>query len=116
MFWQKNQLKYEIVAALARVYLPVPATSAPSERIWSRASRILSLRRARLKDDLVSSMMFVKENINFLHKHYIDLVKEERDEHLHASIHQELEFLPPLELQNDTDELDVGQDDHLLNF
>jgi len=30
-------------------------------------------------------MMFVRENIKFLHKHYIDLVKEERDEHLHTS-------------------------------
>ncbi len=116
MFWQNNQVKYEFVAALARIYLPIPATSAPSERIWSRASRILSLRRARLKDDLVSRMMFVKENINFLRKHYVDLVKEERDEHLHASIHQELEFLPPLELPPALDELEVGQDDHLLNF
>ena len=115
-FWEKNQLKYEVVASLAHLYLPIPATSAPSERIWSRASRILSLRRARLKDDLVSRMMFVRENIKFLHKHYIDLVKEERDEHLHTLIHHELQYLPPLELEDDEKELDVGQDDHLLNF
>ena len=90
-FWEQNQFKYEVVVALARLYLPIPATSAPSERIWSRASRILSLRRARLKDDLVSRMLFVRENIKFFHKHYIDLVKEERDEHLHTLIHHELQ-------------------------
>jgi len=49
-------------------------------------------------------------------KHYIDLVKEERDEHLHTLIHNELQYLPHLELENDEKELDVGQDDHLLNF
>jgi len=92
MFWQKKQMKYETVTALAHVYLPILATPTPSKRIWSRASRILSLCWALLKDDLLSRMIFVRENINFLHKHYIDLVKEERDEHLHASIHHELEF------------------------
>jgi len=61
-------------------------------------------------------MMFVRENIKFLHKHYIYLVKEERNEHLHILIHHDLEYLPPLELENNEKDLDVGQDDHLLSF
>jgi hypothetical protein len=47
--WRRDQLKYPYPARLAGLYLAVPATSAPSERIWSRASRILILKRANLK-------------------------------------------------------------------
>jgi hypothetical protein len=57
------------VANLAHKYLAMPATSAPSERIWSHAARILSLCHAHLKDDLVGLMMLIKENSKFLHKH-----------------------------------------------
>jgi hypothetical protein len=35
-------------------------SSAPSERVWSRLARILSLRRAHLSDDLIGRMMYVK--------------------------------------------------------
>jgi len=55
-----------------------------------------------------SPMMFVRENIKILHKHYIDLAKLESDEHLHNLIHHELEFLPPLELENDEKEMLVA--------
>jgi hypothetical protein len=44
-WWKRNQLKYPYLARLARLYLAVPAMSAPSERIWSRASRILTLKK-----------------------------------------------------------------------
>jgi hypothetical protein len=45
-WWKRNQVKYPYLARLARLYLAVPATSAPSERIWSRTSRNLTLKRA----------------------------------------------------------------------
>ena len=49
MWWKENTVKHDLVASLARLYLAVPATSAPSGRVWSRAARILSFRRARLR-------------------------------------------------------------------
>jgi hypothetical protein len=52
------------------VFLALPRKSALSERIWSRATRVFPLRRARLDYKLVSCMMFVKENANFLRNHY----------------------------------------------
>ncbi len=52
-WWKRNQLKYSYLARLARLYHAVPATSAPSERIWSRASRILTLKRANLKPKVI---------------------------------------------------------------
>ena len=66
--------------------------------------------------DTKKSSNYWKYFAEFNPKHYIDLVKEERDEHLHTLIHHELQYSPPLELENDEKELDVGQDDHLLNF
>jgi hypothetical protein len=107
-WWSVSGSKYLLVADLARIFLAIPATSAPSERIWSRAARILSLRRARLNDKLVSRMMFVKENAKFLHKHYCELAKQEREEHLHQLVGLELQYLPPLK---EDAPLDVGKDD-----
>jgi len=115
-WWSTNALKYTLVAELARIFLAIPATSAPSERVWIRASRILSLRRARLKDKLVSRMMFVKENAKFLHKHYCALAKQEREPHLHHLVELELEYLPPWKEQEKQIPLDVGKDDCDLEF
>ena len=109
-------VKYNLVAHLTRLYLAIPATSVPSERIWNRESRILTLKRASLKEDLVARMMFVREDIRCLRKHYVDLAKTEREVDLHDLIQHELEYLPPLEEDEDENKIDVGQDDHLLDF
>lgn len=116
-WWKNNMVRYELVAHLARLYLAIPATSAPSERIWSRAARILTLKRARLKEEVVERMMYVRENIRYLRKHYVELAKVGREPHLHDLVQFELQYLPSLNaVSDDEDKLDVGQDDHLLNF
>lgn len=47
--WWKQRLKcYPHLAALARIILAAPATSAPSERIFSVATNIVSKKRSRL--------------------------------------------------------------------
>ncbi len=50
--WWKKSTKFPLLATLAHEYLAIHATSAPSERIWSRASRVLSLKRASLKPEV----------------------------------------------------------------
>jgi hypothetical protein len=40
-WWKGNERKFPILAKLARMYLAIQATSAPSERIFSVASRII---------------------------------------------------------------------------
>ncbi len=97
IWWKANEGKYAYVAVLAKKYLAIPATSAPSERIWSRASRILSLRRARLNDDIVSRIMYTKENLRFLHKHYVTLAKKEADDSLHKMLELDVKYLPPID-------------------
>lgn len=115
-WWKVNFGKYPFVANAARKYLPITATSAPSERVWSRAARILTLKRARLNEDLVERMMVIKENVRFLRKHCRSMLrKETKDQHLHCLIDLQVQFLPDLGDVED-DDIDVGQNDGTLDF
>ena len=109
MWWKKNESSFTNLARLARMFLAIPATSAPSERIWSRVSRILCLQRASLKPEVAQRMMFVKENLHILRKHYRALALADRDNN---------DFLVELEMSylfgdddNKDAEIDVGQSD-----
>lgn len=59
-WWKTKEEIYPTLAPLARKYLAVQATSASSERLFSTAGNIVTVKRARLTDDNV-------ENIAFLH-------------------------------------------------
>jgi len=54
--------KYPILARLARIYLAVPATSTPSERLFSDAGNLLTSKRSRINAELFKRMMFLKRN------------------------------------------------------
>ena len=58
---------------LAEQYLAIPATSAPSERAFSTAGNLVTMRRCRLKPDLVQACVFLNENIGLAR----ELMKEE---------------------------------------
>jgi hypothetical protein len=64
-WWRDRQTKLPILAMLARMYLCIPATSAPSERIFSMASRLINKRRARLTPENAGRMIFVNRNLGW---------------------------------------------------
>jgi hypothetical protein len=99
------------LARLARLYLAVPATPAPLERICSRALRILTLKRANLKAKLSQRMMFITENLSGLHKYYGSLAKHDTTEDKYFLIELEKTYLPPLGGGDGDDNIDVGQND-----
>ena len=70
--WQRSEgvFKFPILAILVKKFLCIPATSARSKRVWSRVSRILSIKRSALNDEVTASIMFTKENTHILKKHY----------------------------------------------
>jgi hypothetical protein len=109
-WWKKNQLKYPYLARLAHLYLAVPVTSAPSGRIWSRASKILTLKRVNLKPKVAQRVMFIKENLGILHKYYVSLPKGNKSEDQQNLIKMEMKYLPLLG-EGDGDDIDVGQND-----
>ena len=82
-------------------YLAVPATSAPSERIWSRAARVLTVKRNRMKEDVTAAMMYCRENKHILHKHFTKIGKERMHEGDHHLIVKHKALLPTFEDEDD---------------
>ena len=62
LWWQQHKGKLPVLAQLAQIYLAVQASSAPSERVFSKASLLLSNLRSSMNPNIASSMMFVSEN------------------------------------------------------
>jgi len=62
-WWAAHADRYPVLAQMARVYLAVPASSAPSERVFSVASLVLTDRMRRLDESRVARLMFLKRNM-----------------------------------------------------
>jgi hypothetical protein len=59
IWWKNNKADFPIMSELAKILLCIPATSAPSERIFSLASRVISEVRSSLNPDDASQIIFV---------------------------------------------------------
>jgi hypothetical protein len=64
-WWRVHHSKYPNVWRLASCILAVPATSAPSERVFSSAVNIVNKKRVRLKPETVDLLVFLKGNKEF---------------------------------------------------
>lgn len=61
-WWKVNHVKYPRIWLLAKRILDIPATSAPSERVFSMASNIIDKKRARLSPGNAEILMFLRGN------------------------------------------------------
>jgi hAT family C-terminal dimerisation region len=59
-WWSSHARDYPLLAAVARNWLAVPASSAASERVFSSAGLTVSNKRTRLRVDIVSILVFLK--------------------------------------------------------
>lgn len=71
-WWRGQSSSFPRLAVLAREVLSVPATSAPSERVFSLSGLITDKRRCGLKPDFVNALVFLHRNAKVL-----GLVKED---------------------------------------
>jgi hypothetical protein len=58
-WWRRRQHEFPILFKLARMYLCIPATSAPSERIFSAAELIIRKLRASTKPENAGRLVFI---------------------------------------------------------
>ncbi len=59
----ENRSKYPLLSPLAKAYLSIPATSVPSERVFSTAGDIVTAQRSQLLPEIVDMLIFLKKNI-----------------------------------------------------
>jgi hAT family C-terminal dimerisation region len=65
-WWKLHGSRYPGLQSLAAKYLGIPATSVPSERIFSKSGEIVSRRRASLKPSTVDMLVFLSKNLPIL--------------------------------------------------
>lgn len=59
-WWKENEFRFPLIAHVARCVLATPATSAPSQSLFSQAGVIVSARRTRLSADRLEQLMFLR--------------------------------------------------------
>lgn len=63
LFWKNNKQMLGALSEVALKYSCIPATSVPSERVFSKAGQIVSARRNRLLPDNVDKLIFLNANL-----------------------------------------------------
>ena len=61
-WWNERKEKFPILSQLSRKILGIRAASTPSERLFSDAGNLLTVKRTRIKPELFSRVMFLKRN------------------------------------------------------
>jgi hypothetical protein len=74
IWWKENCGHYPFIWMLAERILNIPATSAPSERVFSAAANIINIKRARLTPENANILLFLKEN-----EEYVNWTNEKAD-------------------------------------
>ena len=69
VFWKPGgeaHIKYPSLFLRAMQVLPVPATSAPVERVFSRGGLVMRPHRSRLSTKMLETLTFIKCNESFI--------------------------------------------------
>jgi len=110
-WWNKNRDELPLLAELAREYLCIPASSAPSERLFSHAGNIVTDTRQSLDSDNVSKLLFVKENMHRCLSSWKRWKTKIPEENQHYEQWEPSEALPPSQpTQSQPDQSDDDDD------
>ena len=102
--WKECESQSPELSQLAVEFLSILATSAPSERVFSRASRVISAKRARLNPEVTARMIFAQENVKVIHDHWKELLPD-------IPLLESYLPLPFKDVDEEGKLIDVGQDD-----
>ena len=67
-WWKDHENQFPNLTKLAKKYLSIQATSAPSERIFSKAGNIISEKRTRLGPEIAGKILYVSQNYEWFGK------------------------------------------------
>ncbi|CAL9703630.1 unnamed protein product [Knipowitschia caucasica] len=62
-WWNVHQVNFPHLSKLARKYLCIPASSSPSERLFSTSGNVVTCQRTCLKPANVSMLVFLAKNL-----------------------------------------------------
>ena len=62
VWWKARELLYHSIAKLAKKYLAIPASSVPSEHVFSLAGHVVNKRRAYLSSENVNMLIVLNKN------------------------------------------------------
>lgn len=62
-WWEKKSAIFPNLSEIARKILSVPASSVPSQRLFSKAGELISQRRSTLKDENVNMILLLNKNM-----------------------------------------------------
>ncbi|XP_041841996.1 E3 SUMO-protein ligase ZBED1-like [Melanotaenia boesemani] len=62
-WWREHQRLYPKLSKLAKKYLSIPATSSPSERVFSTGGDVVTCLRSSLKPENVDRLVFLAKNL-----------------------------------------------------
>jgi hypothetical protein len=62
-WWRLHQFRFPHLSKLALKFLAIPATSAPSERVFSTAGLTIAKDRARLESDRANELVFLHDSV-----------------------------------------------------
>ena len=65
LWWKQRESIFPNLAKLARIYLAIPATSAPSECLFSKASLVINKKCSRLSPGNAAMTIFLQGNIDW---------------------------------------------------
>ena len=80
LWWKKHAITFPTLARLAQKFMGIEASSAASEYIFSKAQRITTADRNRLKLEIIGSLLCVSTNLESYENH----IKESHSDEIYG--------------------------------
>lgn len=61
LWWKENQSRFPVLSSLAKTFLTIPATSVPSERVFSAAGLTITKQRSSLDPSVADAIIFMNK-------------------------------------------------------